>query len=171
MRGKSPLALRLIVVITRGDLEGVKKRVSAGESIDARDPQGGSTPRGVAALHGHVAIARYLIDQGADVSATNPDGNTPLHIAAFFCEFDLVEVLVAGGASLVTTNGNGERPIDVVLAPWSEPLAEFYGGLDAVFGLDLDLERIERDRPRMAAVLREAATRSDRGGGAKREDD
>ncbi len=46
---RSPTGGALATAITRGDLEGLRKLVAAGESIDARDSQGGSTPLSVAA--------------------------------------------------------------------------------------------------------------------------
>ena len=53
-----------------------------------------------------------------------------------------------------------ETPIDVVSSPWSRPLADFYLGISNAVGLELDLERIKRQRPQRAEQLRKHNTKS-----------
>ncbi len=147
--------------ISRGDLDEVKKRLGKGaRRINERQPRGGSTPLSNAALHGRLDIAKYLIQHGAKVEATNNDGNTPLHVAAFLCRADIVKLLLAKGGAADKKNNRGETPIDVVSSSWSQGLADFYAGIGNAVGLELDLERIERERPRIAKMLRDHAGES-----------
>lgn len=146
----------LATAIARGDLEQTKKLLgNAARRINSRRPQGGSTPLSTAALHGRLAIAKYLIQRGANVKATNADGNTPLHVAAFLCRTKIVQLLLEKGASPLTKNRRGESAIDVVSSPWNQQLANFYTGIGRAVGLKLDLERIERERPHIARLLRD----------------
>lgn len=152
---------RLASAISKGDLERTKELMVTGARVNARRAEGGATPLSDAALHGHLKIAKYLIEQGAKVEGTNNDGNTPLHVAAFLCRADIVKLLLENGGSAVTENNRGESPIDVVSSPWNDPLEGFYQAIGNAVGLELDLERIERERPEMAKLLSDHAKKSD----------
>ena len=106
-------------------------------------------------------MVRYLVEQGAKVDATNDDGNTPLHVAAFLCRREIVQLLLASGASVAQRNNRRETPIDVVSGEWSEELAGFYSGIASAVGIDIDLEAIEQDRPKIAILLREHAKQNE----------
>ena len=149
----------LMAAIARDDLEEVRKLVLAEPKILHRRSTAGSAPLSNAALHGRLKIVEFLIEQGAKVSAANTDGNTPLHVAAFLCRLEVVDMLLEKGAPPGKRSRRGERPIDVVSAPWSPGLARFYGSIGQATGLDLDLDRIKRDRPRVAKILRERAAK------------
>lgn len=148
----------LAKAIADGDLEETKQILAAGAEIDARRPEGGSTPLSTAALHGQLAIAQYLLQQGAAVEATNRDGNTPLHVAAFLCREKIVQLFLKDGGSPLTKNRRGETAIDVVSSPWSQGLADFYSAIGNAVGLKLDLARMERTRPQIAELLRESVS-------------
>jgi YVTN family beta-propeller protein len=142
--------------ISAGDLPQIKRLLGIrARRINDRSSEGGSTPLSNASLHGHLDIAKYLIQRGAKVEATNSDGNTPLHVAAFLCRSEIVQLLLDKGGSAVTKNGRGETPIDVVSAAWSSQLADFYTSIGNGIGLKLDLKRIERERPQIAKLLRD----------------
>ncbi|HIF32979.1 MAG TPA: hypothetical protein EYQ75_15140 [Planctomycetaceae bacterium] len=141
--------------IGSGDLERTKRLLGRGaRRINERRPQGGSTPLSTAALHGHLEIAEYLIKRGAKVEGTNNDGNTPMHVAAFLCRSEIVQLLLDKGGSALTKNRRGETPIDVVSSPWDSGLAEFYTGIGNSIGAELNLKRMERERPQIAKLLR-----------------
>jgi YVTN family beta-propeller protein len=157
--------------ISSGDLKETKRLLGHGaRRINDRRPQGGSTPLSTAALHGQLDIVEYLIERGAKVEATNNDGNTPLHVAAFLCRLDIVRLLLDKGGSALTKNKRGETPIDVVSSPWSRELADFYSGIGNAVGLKLDLNRIERERPQIAKLLRDKAPQAKPGDKEKHAD-
>jgi YVTN family beta-propeller protein len=140
--------------IARGDLEETKKLLrTRKDRLNARRAQGGSTPLSEAALHGRIEIAKFLLEQGANVNATNNDGNTPMHVAAFLCRTDIVQLLLDKSGDVLKKNNRGETPINVVSSPWNKGLADFYTGIGNGTGQKLDLKRIERERPNMAKLL------------------
>ena len=143
--------------IARGDLDATKRHLAQGAGVNEQDPQSGSVPLSVAALHGRLDIARYLIEHGADVSATNRDGNTPLHTAAFLGRTEMVKLLIDKGASVTQRNHRRESPADVVSGPWNEGLEKFYDFIQASADVGLDLVFIREERPRLAKHLDELA--------------
>ncbi|KAH8777348.1 ankyrin repeat-containing domain protein, partial [Diaporthe sp. PMI_573] len=54
----------------------------------------GVTPLQMAAMEGHVHIARYLIEQGARVNSRSNKDVTPLHWAAENIRLDVVQLLL-----------------------------------------------------------------------------
>jgi YVTN family beta-propeller protein len=156
--------------IAKGDLEETKKRLGNGKRTNERRPEGGSTPLSTAALHGQLHIAKYLIERGAKVEATNSDGNTPLHVAAFLCRAEIVQLLLDKGASPLTKNKRGETSIDVVSSSWSKGLADFYTAVGSGAGQKFDLRRIERERPQIAELLQHHAAKPDQKDEQKRAD-
>ena len=82
---------------TRGWLDIVKECIAAGVAIDAPDPSD-ATPLHWAALSGHLEIVRYLVEQGASVTATTNYGNqTAKDVAADNGHTDVVEYLESVG--------------------------------------------------------------------------
>lgn len=146
----------LNTVISSGDLDRLKGLIADGLRINGRNPDG-STLLGSAALYGQIEIGQFLLGSGARVSRTNRDGNTPLHIAAFLCDFEFVELLLENDASISKKNDRGESSTQVVSSPWTGELAGFYRMIGNAVGIEIDLERMERDRPRMAKLLRDYA--------------
>ena len=73
-------------------------------------PPPGNTPLIQAAQGGRAAVARFLLQRGADPSAANADGNTPLSWAAFNGNDAIVRDLLRAGASVDVTNANGGAP-------------------------------------------------------------
>ena len=146
-----------------GDLDKIRKLLARGSRINERKPSGGSTPLSDAALHGQTKAAILLIRRGARINGTNSDGNTPLHIAAFMCEFEIAEMLLEKGASPLTKNQRGETPIDIVTSEWNDGLSRFYEGIGRSLNLELDLEQIENNRPRMGELLKSELSDEDTG--------
>jgi YVTN family beta-propeller protein len=148
----------VILAISKGDLTEVKKSLTTKTLANAKRA-GGSTPLSTAATHGQLEIAKFLIEQGADVSAANTDGNTPLHAAAFWCRTEVVKLLVEKRASTAAKNKRGETPIAVVSRAWSKELADVYRGYANGLGLTLDLSHIELERPKIAKLLADLANK------------
>jgi len=152
--------IKLARAISQGDLQETKNLRRRGTPINDVRPRGNSIPLSIAARHGRLEIMKYLLKHRADVNNKNRDRNTPLHIAAYFCRTEIVKLLLERGAKTSTKNRRGETPIDMVSSPWSEDVAKSYRDLGRVVGLKLDLERLQRERPQMAKLLREHAAKS-----------
>lgn len=163
-RAHSDVRDALARAISSGNLDAVKRILGRrARRINERRPQGGSTPLSTASLHGHLDIVKYLISRKANVNATNNDGNTPLHVAAFLCRTEIVLLLLDSGGSARTKNRRGKTPIDVVSSPWNKGLADFYTGIGRSVGMQVDLKRMERERPQIAKLLKGNATKSNQG--------
>ncbi|MGM0674781.1 MAG: ankyrin repeat domain-containing protein [Spirochaetota bacterium] len=67
------------------------------------------TPLHWAAYNGHADIVRSLIDNGADVEATDILGRTPLHVAVDHPE--VVEVLLEHGAAVDARDSLSNTPL------------------------------------------------------------
>jgi YVTN family beta-propeller protein len=140
--------------IVAGDLRATKMWIARGADVNAPFGEGGTIPLAAAAMRGNTAIAAFLIEKGARVSASNRDGNTPLHIAAFFCHTDVVKLLLKKGASVTKRNARRESPVDVVSGQWSVELGKFYSAVGTAVRLKIDLNQVERTRPIIAKLLR-----------------
>jgi ankyrin repeat protein len=68
----------------RNDIEGVKRQLAAGVSVDAQYAVSGETPLMFAAKdrRARVNALEFLISHGANPNATSYDSNTPLGLAA-----------------------------------------------------------------------------------------
>jgi ankyrin repeat protein len=64
-----------------------------------------------AAARGDKAAVRTLIQQKADVNATQPDGATALHWAAFRGDKELADMLIKAGANPKVANREGSTPL------------------------------------------------------------
>ena len=149
-------AARLTDAVARGELAAVEGLIAKGVALDEPRLSDGMTPLGVAAMHGHLAVARALLTGGARPGAPNRDGNTALHIAAFFTRGELVRALLDAGAPLERRNARGERAVDVVSGAWSPGLEGFYRAVLAAAGLELSIAEVRRRRPQLARLLRAA---------------
>jgi serine/threonine-protein phosphatase 6 regulatory ankyrin repeat subunit B len=88
----------IIDAAAEGNLEQVKNLFSMGASIDAKD-QWENTPLMRACLYGHENVARFLLDNGANVNATSGSW-TSLILAARDGFTDVVELLIDRGAEM-----------------------------------------------------------------------
>jgi ankyrin repeat protein len=98
--------------VRSGDLEKVKALLERrAEWLNSPD-QNQKTPLHLALESGHAAIARYLVDQGADINLKDKDQASPLHNAAYLGDADIVDVLLKKGAtSLNEGNFRGQTPL------------------------------------------------------------
>jgi len=105
-------ATPLVAAIRAGDAAGVTAAIAAGADPEAPDPEFRVPPLALAALVGHVDVARRLLDAGADADGVGPDGRTPLHAAAFAGRPALAELLLDRGADPAARGPEGDTPLD-----------------------------------------------------------
>jgi hypothetical protein len=72
---------RLFRAARHGDVAGVERALSAGAGVNAASPVDGRTALFRAAIFGHRAVVRTLIDHGADPTTRGSDGRTALEVA------------------------------------------------------------------------------------------
>ncbi|MDG2122501.1 MAG: ankyrin repeat domain-containing protein, partial [Verrucomicrobiales bacterium] len=140
--------------VEAGNLERVKRLVAGGAPVNARRESNGTTPLAAASLRGDTAIARFLLENKARPNHTNRDRNAPLHIAAFMCRTEIVELLLKHGASVTQKNARDESPIQSVTPEWNDGLARFYTAIANGSGFEIDLEEIQKLRPKIAERLK-----------------
>ncbi|MBC7603653.1 MAG: ankyrin repeat domain-containing protein, partial [Ramlibacter sp.] len=88
-------------------------------NVESRSPQD-ENPLMIAALRGHIDMARKLIARGADV---NKPGWTPLHYAATSGHVPLIDLLLENHAYIDAESPNGTTPL---------MMAAQYGSTEAV---------------------------------------
>jgi ankyrin repeat protein len=98
--------------VRSGDLEKVKTLLkSHGEWLNKQD-QNRKTPLHLALESGHADMAKYLIEQGADINLKDKDNAAPLHNAAYLGNLEIVDLLLNKGAtSLNEGNFRGQTPL------------------------------------------------------------
>jgi ankyrin repeat protein len=99
--GCGPSAQALLAASAKGDTANVKALLGKGAK-PGRSVADGTTPLMAAAQHGHLEVARTLVDSGADVNAARGDperGRTALIDAAWSGYTDIVRLLLEKGAN------------------------------------------------------------------------
>ena len=148
-------AMDIQAAVISGNLDIVKQHIEAGTDINVKDPMSGSTPLITAATFDKSAIAKALIDADADLTLKNNDGATALHVAAFFCRVEIVQMLMDANADKNVKNNFGATPRETVAGPFAEikPIYEMLQQQLSPFGLQLDLNEIEKTRPVISMML------------------
>lgn len=110
----------LHIAMMEGSLKVAKTLLDlSGTKIDTRSKQD-ETPLMIAALKGHTAFAKRMIERGADV---NKPGWTPLHYAATSGHVEMIKLLIDEHAYIDTESPNESTPL---------MLAAMYGTDEAV---------------------------------------
>ena len=136
-----------------GDLAKLRAGLAKGADANGHDTMG-ITPLSWAAMAGQAEAARLLIEQGANVNGKNRDGNVPLHGAAFLGQAEIVELLIRHKADVNLRSAKGETPLDTVATEWSDELEGILQFIAGLLKLEVDVERVEAARPKIAAILR-----------------
>lgn len=85
--------------------------MEAGHDVNAPAlPYGGFTSLHLAARRGHHDIANHLLDQGADINATNWLGECALHEAVKYGGTPIIQLLLERGANTEIANHEGFTP-------------------------------------------------------------
>ena len=139
------------------DLERIAKdRVKVAEILRGA---GGPEALQDAVFNEDLAAVKKLIEGGANVNAPkHDDGSTPLHTAVFLCNIEIVKALIAAKADVNAKNKKGETPIIAAVVPW-ETIKAGYDFIGALAQKKFDLERIEKDREKVAEILRAAGAK------------
>ena len=83
-----------------GDLARVRHHIQEGVNPDYQHPEVLCTPLVASLVHGHGAVARYLLEHGASPTLRSDfDDMTPLQAAQRFGREDIVALLKARGAA------------------------------------------------------------------------
>lgn len=145
----------LQTAVISGNLEAVRQHVAAGSNLNEKEPFNGSSPLITAATFGKTEIAKELIDAGADLSVKNNDGSTALHAAAFFGRVEIVQELIDADADRTVLNNFGATARETVSGPFADirPVYEMMQEQLQPFGLQLDMNELERTRPVIAMML------------------
>ena len=107
-----------------------------------------------AVMVGDLSAVKGHFKRGADIKQTNEKGETLLHIAAFFAHPDVVQFLLDKGFDPEIKSKKGQTALNYVEGPWNKEIEGTYKFIGGLLRLELDLERIERDRPKCAEILR-----------------
>ncbi len=94
----------------RSEFNTERRQITSEPRIQAR-PTGGFTPLIYAARAGCSACAKALLEGGADINMTDPDGETPLLIATENFHFDLASYLLEKGANPNQWDWWGRTPL------------------------------------------------------------
>ncbi len=109
----------------RGNEEAVRRLVSLGHELEARDDRG-RTPLILAGSMGHAMVIRLLVEAGADVNGRGGDGSTALHWAVYLAamrDISAVRQLLALGADANARRANGVTPLHLAAAKGIEEAA------------------------------------------------
>lgn len=96
----------LVEAAGAGDLAAVRRLLSDGVDIDARDGRG-RTAVTAAAMHEHVEVVATLVDAGADVDLQDHDRNNPLLVAGENGNVAMLREVLRGDPDLKVTNRFG----------------------------------------------------------------
>ncbi|MCD4782298.1 MAG: ankyrin repeat domain-containing protein [Candidatus Eremiobacteraeota bacterium] len=70
-----------------------------------------STPLHEAVLNRHIDLAKFLLDNDAEIDARDEDGETPLSVAADDGDYEISKLLISRGANINTKNSCGDTPL------------------------------------------------------------
>lgn len=79
--------------------------------LNAPGEPSGMTPLGAAAFNGHLAVARFLLDNKAEIDARDRNGYTALHRAADAGHKTMVELLLDRGANVNPAPERDNQPL------------------------------------------------------------
>ena len=151
-----PPKVDIHTAVITDNIEALKQHIAAKSNLNEKDPLGGSSPLISASLFGKTAMAKMLIEAGADVNLQNNDGSTALHTASFFCRPEIVKMLLDKGADKTIKNKYGQTAYESVAGPFAE-VKNTYESLSKMLepmGLKLDYAYLEKTRPEIAAMLK-----------------
>lgn len=110
-----PRADAFVAAARNGDFQAVFGGLQADPGLATAVDAWGYTALNWALTRDHGAIARILIEAGADPNSVGEDGGTPLHRACHHDRPELVAALLDHGADLAVANRWGRTPLHVAV--------------------------------------------------------
>ncbi len=168
---------RFAVAIEKGDLEAVQALVQSGSKADTLIEYGEHkiTPLMKACWDGEMDIAKYLLDQGANVNAADDQGATPLSNAVSRDRPEFVQLLIDHGAKVnikdvreftPTTQAAAAGNVEIVkiLAKAGADLtAETMGLTPLMFAVSAGKEEMVRTLVELGAPVNQSPTKANVG--------
>ena len=106
-----------------GNLAKVQEFISSGTYRVDQTDEYGYTPIHAATSYGHLEVIQYLLNEGASIHTTDPDGDTPLHV----CEDERVaRYLISLGADPSFCNNDGKNAFETALENEAFAVARYF---------------------------------------------
>jgi len=110
-------------------MEVIKALIAAGADVNIAT-DGGNTAIQEAALQGNLAIAKLLIEKGANVNSTNKWNETPLFICGLSKgSAEIAQLLLDAGADKTFKDVDGKTVVDMALQNDNEAVLRVLGSL------------------------------------------
>lgn len=100
----------LVAAALHGDVQGIKKAIDDGASINVQDDEG-FTPLNRAAKLSYYHLVYYFTELGADVNIPNNEKITPLHYGVEYNNVKIVKLLLANEANIDARDAIQECPL------------------------------------------------------------
>ena len=97
--------------VKNGNIKEIKTYVEKGGDINKKSDPFGHTPLYIATYYGYIDIAKYLVENNADVNAQAKDGTTPLMCSAIYNFPEITEILIAANADLNIKDKRGHTAL------------------------------------------------------------
>jgi uncharacterized protein len=132
-----------------GDQQAVKRFLARGQDVERRSPDG-FTPLGLSVFFRQPAVARLLIEAGADVNAkaSNSLQVAPIHAAIARSDLQTLQLLLENGANPDLTQQRLMRPMHEAAAAGNLPAVAML----LIFGAEPDARNEEGKTPETAAL-------------------
>lgn len=166
MEGKTPLDLAFADINDEVSVEIAAELIQGGaeevdtdfsyfqDAITARNVNmrfnDGQTPLHLAAIMGHTAIGKYLLESNANTAVQDSSGATPLHEAVRYGNLELIRALLNSGANVNAKDNLGKTPIMLILP--KEKIKEIYSILIS-YRADLSLKDMYGDTVIHIAIM------------------
>ncbi len=109
-----------------GHADAVRALLNKGAKVNAPSTNAmRNTALHAAAAGRSPAVAKLLLDAGADVNARQSGGWTPLHSAAQNGDVEFARVLTEAGADVSVRADNQQRPLDLALTKGQQTMVDF----------------------------------------------
>lgn len=97
-----------------GNLAKIKKLISKGANINARN-EGGTSLLHLAVAGGHIEIVKFLVASGADINERGRVNTRLLHTAVAYNHDKVAQFLIASGADINLPDNLGFTPLDYAI--------------------------------------------------------